>query len=210
MTDVFVESPAEPTRDRNQVIAAILLGLAATLTAFSAYLGSLEDGESLQGYTASTRTLSDANTFYAEANQVFALDQQLFLAHLTADLEGNDLLANYLIESVMRPELAAAVEWFYDTDEARTPFDDIEGNPWELAQQADAIHLEQLAAAQFEEGAAANEAGDRFQLATVLFALTLFFGGVATLFGRATITHVLLGLALVTVVFGAAVLVTAF
>jgi hypothetical protein len=209
VTDVFVEAPAEPARDRNQLIAAIILGVAATLTAISAYLGSLEDGESLQGYTASTRTLSDANTFYAEANQVFALDQQLFITYATAAQEGNEELAQYLFDTLMRPELAAGVEWWLDTEDAVTPFDDDPTNPWEVLQQEEAMRLEALATQQFDDGASANERGDRFQLATVLFALTLFFGGVATLFGRLVVTQVLLALAVLTVAFGTVVLVTA-
>jgi hypothetical protein len=209
VTDAFVETPAEPAGDRHQLVAAIILGLAATLTAFSAYQGSLEDGESLQGYTASTRTLNDANAFYAEANQVFALDQQLFVQFATAAQEGNAELAEYLL-TLMRPGLLDAVTWWEATDDAITPFDELAGNPYEVPQQEEAIALEQQAAAEFEEGADANERGDQFGLSTVLFALTLFFGGIATLFGRPAITVGLLAVAMVTLVVGVVALVAAY
>jgi hypothetical protein len=209
VTDVFVETPAEPARDPYQLVAAIVLGVAATLTAFSAYQGSLKDGESLQGYTASTRTLNDANSFYAEANQVYALDQQLFIEFATASQEGNEELAEYLL-TLMRPELVAGLDWWIETDESETPFDDLVGNPYEVAQQDEAVRLEALASTQFEEGASANEDGDRFGLATVLFALTLFFGGVATLFGRVAITQALLVVSVLTLSAGLVMLATAF
>jgi hypothetical protein len=207
VTDVFVEKPAEPTNDRYQLVAAIILGLAATLTAFSAYQASLEDGEALQGYTSSTRSLNDANAYYSEATQVFALDQQLFVQYATA-AQTDPELAQYLT-TLMRPGLAEALEWWSDADDAVTPFDPIEGNPYAVEQQEVAVELEAEAAAQFEAGTAADDRGDQFGLATVLFALTLFFGGVATLFGRLAITIGLLVVATVTLGIGVVSLVQA-
>jgi len=208
MTDAFVETPAEPSGDRLQILAAIILGIAATLTAFSAYQAALSDGEALQGFTTSTRTLSDANAFYAEANQTFALDQQLFVSYATAAQEGNVALSDYLI-TLMRPELVAAVEWWAVTDAAVTPFDDLEGNPYTIEQIDTATGLEDQASAEFADGAAADEIGDRYELAGVLFALTLFFGGIATLFSKRSVTVGLLGVAILTLSLGAIRLVSA-
>lgn len=171
MTDAFTETPAEPATNRSQLIAAIVLGVAATLTAVAAYTGSLRDGESLEAYSNSTRALNDANAFYAEASQTYALDQQLFVSYATAAQEGNEDLADYLT-TLMRPELADAVEWWQETDEAVTPFDDIEGNPYVVEELATAEGLEEESTTLFGEGVVANELGDRFGLATVLFALT--------------------------------------
>ena len=204
MTDAFVEAPAEPAKDRFQLVAAILLGLAATLTAFSAYQASLKDGEALQGYTTSTRSLNDANAYYSEATQVFALDQQLFVEYATA-AQTDKSLAAYL-RTLMRPGLEEAMQWWETTEEAVTPFDPLEGNPYVIEQQGTAIELEQQAEAQFEAGSEADDIGDQFELATVLFAITLFFGGIATLFSRAPITAALLVIATLTIAVGAVVL----
>ena len=209
MADTFIETPAEPAADRNQLFAAIILGLAATLTALAAYNAALTDGDALQGYSNSTRTLSDANAFYAEANQTFALDQQLFVNYATAAQEGNTDLADYLT-TLMRPELTEAVEWWQDTDEAVTPFDELEGNPYTIEQQVTAEELETQATAEFEEGAEADDQGDKFELAAVLFALTLFFGGVATLFARRQVTVTLLLVSVVTLALGGVTLLGAF
>src|SRR5688572_3000305 len=208
VTDVFVEQPAEPASDRFQLLAAILLGLAATLTAFSAYQASLKDGEALQGYTSSTRSLNDANAFYSEATQVFALDQQLFVQFAVANQTDPEIGA--YLRTLMRPELQEAIQWWVDTDDAVTPFDGLKGNPYVVEQQATAVELEQLAEAQFEEGSEADDTGDQFELATVLFAITLFFGGIATLFSRTPITAALLVVAAVTLVGGAVVLAGAY
>lgn len=209
MTDVFVEAPSEPAGDRLQLVAAILLGLAATLTAIAAYNAALKDGDALQGYSNSTRTLSDANAFYAQGNQTFALDQQLFVSYASAAQRDEADLAEYLT-TLMRPELAEAVEWWADADEAVTPFDeDVEGNPYTIADFEEAANLEDEAQAQFEEGSKADDEGDKFELATVLLALTLFFGGIATLFSKRTASVGLLVVAGVTLVAGGAQLATA-
>ncbi len=208
MTDAFVETPAEPAEDRNQLLAALILGAAAILTAFAAYNAALLDGEALQGYTQSTRILSDANAFYAQGNQTSAIDQQIFVAYATANQEGNAELADYLT-TLMRPEMIEAVEWWEATEEAVTPFDDDEANPYTLSDIDEAEALEEEAEVKFEEGAEADDKGDKFELATVAFALTLFFGGVATLFRRRPVTIGLLGVGAVTLLSGLAVLATA-
>jgi hypothetical protein len=208
MADTFTETPAEPAEDQRQLVAAIILGIAATLTALAAYNSALADGNALQGYSSSTRTLSDANAFYAEANQTYALDQQLFVSYATAAQEGNTDLAEYL-KTLMRPELADAVDWWLESDEAVTPFDEIEGNPYTVEQIETAQQLEEEASKQYEEGSSEDDKGDKFELATVLFALTLFSAGVATLFRKTQITYGLLGVASVALVIGAATLVSA-
>lgn len=209
MADTFVEMPAEPASNRLQLLAAVLLGIAATLTALSAYKAALLDGDALQGYSQSSRSLSDANAFYAQSNQTFALDNQLFVQYATASQEGNTQLGEYLT-TLMRPELVAAVEWWIETDDAVTPFDALEGNPYELADADTARALEAQAQDEFEDGADADEQGDLFELATVLLALTLFFGGIATLFSRRSASLLLLSVGGVTLVAGTIQLIVGF
>lgn len=208
MADTFIDTPAERAEDRNQLIAALILGAAAILTAFSAYNAALLDGEALQGYTESTRSLNDANAFYAQGNQTSASDQAIFVEYATATQQGNAELADYL-KTLMRPELLEAVDWWESTDEAVTPFDELEGNPYIVEDYASAAELEETAGTQFDDGSAADEKGDKFELASVAFALTLFFGGVATLFGRRAVTLALLAGGAATLVAGIAVLLTA-
>lgn len=63
---------------------------------------------------------------------------------------------------------------------------------------------------QFAEGADADDQGDVFELAAVFFALTLFFGGVATLFGKRAVTTGLLMVSVLTLALGSINLVRAF
>lgn len=209
MSDTFIDTPAESDGSRLSLIAAIVLGIAATLTAISAYAASLQDGEALQGYTRSTSALNDANYFYSSGTQVLAVDQALFVDYASAAQEGNTDLADYLT-TLMRPELLDAVTWWQDDAEATTPFDDVEANPYVITEfdDADALSVESEQA--FDEGSAADDKGDKFELATVLLALTLFFGGIASLFRRRSVSVGLLGVSGVALVSGAAQLMVAF
>jgi hypothetical protein len=202
MTDTFVESPAETADNFLQLLAAILLGLAATFTAVSAYEAALMDGEALQGYTNSTRTLNDANAFYGQGNQTTAMDQQLFLAYATAEHEGDNELAKYLT-TLMRPELKQAITWWKKSGTKAPPLDPaVQENPYRVDDFDEAYDLEQEAGALYKKAVAADNTGDKFELSTVLFALTLFFGGISTVFRRVSISHALLGISGVTLVLG--------
>ena len=209
MTDTFIESPADAADSWQQVIAAILLGLAATFTAISAYQASLLDGEALKGYTASTRTLSDANAFYGQGNQTTAMDQQLFISYATARHEGNDSLADHLL-TLMRPELREGIAWWESNEDAVTALDDTDTNPHRVEDYSEAYELEKEAGEAFEIAVKADNQGDKFELSTVLFALTLFFGGISTVFQKQAVSRALLGISALTLVAGLAQLFVAF
>ena len=194
--------------DRNQLIAAVILGLAATLTAVAAYSAALADGEALEGYTNSTRTLNDANAFFAQGQHIHGVDQSQFLEYADAVYADDAARADYLT-TLMRPELKDAVEWWQETDEAVTPFDELEGNPYAIEDFGVAHELEDEAAVQFDQGVDADEQGDVFELAVVFFALALFFGGIATVFDRQVVVTALFGIAAGVLVFGSVIYVLA-
>ena len=83
------DSPASQASEQDEprswlsIVAAVLLGVAATLTAFSAYQSGLRDGEVLDGYNTSSTALNDANYYYNQVNQTFAADQELFVQFAT-------------------------------------------------------------------------------------------------------------------------------
>lgn len=212
MTDAFVDVPEEKADGWQTIVAAVLLGIAATLTALSAYQAALTDGDALQGYTNSNRNLSDSNFFYQQGNQTLAADQQLFTQYATAaNTEGSEEIAAYL-QTLMRPELQDALSWWSEQpdDGANTPFEDVEGNPYVVDDFAEGERLAGEATKAYDDGSKADDQGDQFELATVLFALTLFFGGIATLFHRRSLTHVLLGIGTLTLIGGVVQVSVAF
>ncbi len=208
MTDAVVDTPASSKTDRTQILAAILLGVAATLTAFASYNAALADGDSLQGFTTSTRSLNDANAFYAQGNVTAASDQALFVEYANANFAGETDRAEYLT-TLMRPELVDAVAWWNANDAAVTPFDADDANPYTIEDFVVAEELETQAQQQFDAAAADDKRGDIFELAAVFFALTLFFGGIATMFGARRVVTSLLGLSVLTLAVGVINLVRA-
>jgi hypothetical protein len=204
------EAPAEETKDWTELISAIVLGIAGLLTAFAAYRGALTDGEALSGYTTSTRSLNDANAFYSQANQTFSQDQQLFTEFAVASTEGNEDLATFLRTSLMRPELQEAVDWWESTDEALTPFDEIDGNPYTIEDGDTAQELEEDSSTQFAAGAEADDAGDKFELSNVVFAITLFAAGIANVFSERRLRYSMVAGSAVLLVLGIVLLANAY
>lgn len=208
MAETFTETPAERTTDALQIVAAILLGIAATLTAVAAFNAALKDGEALQSYTESTRQLSDANFFWSAGRGVEDGDLALFVEFAAASQEDEDL-AGYFYD-LMRPEMQEAVDWWAENEDAIDPFDTEAGSPYYVEEYDEAAALEEQAQATFEDGASKDDNGDQFELAAVFFALTLFFGGIATLFANRRVTVALLSAAGVTIVIGFITLARAF
>lgn len=205
MTETSLTTSDQPGTDRRQLVAAIILGLGAVLTSLASYSASITGGEAENLRTDAGRTLADSNFFYSQANQVVSGDQALFVAYATAAQERNKQLAAYLT-TLMRQPLQDAVGWWIRTDEANTPFDTIDGNPYAVAEMSEARALEEKAERQVDESQAKDDKEQQFDLATVLLALTLFFAGIATLFKRRLVARSLLGVSVLTMLGGGAIL----
>ncbi len=180
-TDPGAGERAERREGRFEVLIAALLGLAAALTAFAGYHASLLDGETLKSFQEANRTVSDANTFYTQGNQTSTEDHTLFAEYAKANFAKQDELSDYL-ETLMRPELVAAIRWWEDpANEAtagETPFGD-ENPKYEVSDFADAEELTEKTDALFAKAADADDRGDKFTLVTVILALSLFLLGIA-------------------------------
>ena len=203
VTDAFIDTPEappesdDPRESRLTIIAAILLGIAATFTAFSAYQAALSDGDALKGYTESNSQLSDGNYFYSRGDAKTAQDYQQWTSYNVSYQELLDGIGSEAVKDqlyfAMDENLQAAVDWWVETEEALTPFDDLEGNPYVIDDFAAGEDLVAQSKVSFAAGKAADDKGDEFELASVLLALCLFFSGIATLFRRRGVVLALLG-----------------
>lgn len=204
MADTSSTDTDVPESDRNQLIAAIILGLAATLTAIASWQGGVVSGDADVARADGAKALADANFFYGQVSQISAGDQALFVAYAGAAQEGNQDLADYY-QTLMRPAMSEAIDWWQVTDEAGTPFDEIEGSPYVIEESDSAEQLQAESDGKGQDAEDADAKGDKYDLSTVLLALTLFFAGVATLFNRRSVEVGLLAVGGVTLVLGAAV-----
>lgn len=191
---------AEAPQDRRAYILdiaiAILLGIAACATAWAAYQSSLFGGDELEAFNAATVKTSEAalasdqaSQAWTEGDQTYVQDQALFFEYVKAAQSENLDLALYLRESLMSPDLVAALEWWETTgDDVTTPF--VDENPnYANAAWDNAAALDADAQALLDEAAAANaeanekgDTGDKYDFATVLLAASLFMLGIAGVF----------------------------
>ncbi|MEX1210488.1 MAG: DUF4337 family protein [Candidatus Nanopelagicales bacterium] len=195
------------------IIAAILLGLAAVFTAWSAFRASLTGDLVLKNYSEQQATIALATDTYGRADQQETLEISLFLEYVVAASAGNVTASDYL-ETVMTEELFAAVSWWLeepDETSPPTPFDVVDPYFADLPSQVLVVEGDALIEEADALRAAAEEAdavSDRFDLANVFFAVVLFIAGLTTIVQRRSIQLAFLGLSVVGLIAGAAVMVT--
>lgn len=202
------ESPKDAAKRRYELMAAILLGLAALATAWAAYQGGKAGGDELAAFTESNQALADANFFFSQGNSTLATDNQLFLAFVEAANGGNPELAEFIRATVINENLGAAMDWWAATEEALTPFDDLEGNPYQYVDYEEGAALQATAEEKLAEAQTVGQRGDAYDLASVLLAVSLFFGGISIIFDRPSTINVLLAVSAVTLVLGLARMLT--
>ena len=195
-------------RGRFDILIATLLGIAAVATAFAAYQAELHDGDSLKAFNEGNRTVSDANQWYLQGNQIQAQDQALFIEYAKALRSDDTELAAYFEQELMRPELVKAIAWWKKDEKAQTPF--VERNPdyviEEFAQgEADTKKTNRLFATAKDE----DEKGDRYTLITVILAAALFLYGIAAVAKQVRVRNFATAIGLGIFVLAAALLITA-
>lgn len=171
------KSPESTARTpRFEILIAVMLGVAALLTAGAAYLADRDDGLQLKYLEQASRTLSDANDHFAQGDREKALDQGIFIEYSLAVHRGDDELAAYLVS--FSPGLKDAIAIWADTN-LDTPFSG-ENPPYYPAGYAEGEELQTRSEQEFAKGDFHDKRGDRFVVATVLFAIALALLGVAS------------------------------
>jgi uncharacterized protein HemX len=160
-----------------EVLIAVVLGVAAVMTAFAAYQANLANGATLAAFQEGSAIYDDANQQYLEGNQQVANDVNIFTQYAIAKERGEDDVAAYIKDGLMDDPLPAATEEWEEAD-GEIP-SAIEADAYEVAAYDEAEKLVEQGDAQFAEAKTKGEEGDNFTLATVILAVALFFGGVA-------------------------------
>lgn len=195
------------------ILAAVLLGVAAVLTAWSAYRESLTSDLVLKSYSEQQATIALANDTYSRADQQESLEISLFLEWAIAVSAGNVEASGYL-EQVMSSELYAALEWWQVEPEDTsppTPFDQANPNFASLPSQvlvAEGDALLEEADTLRAAAEAADASSDRYDLANVFFAVVLFIAGLTTIVQRQSIQLGFIALSILGLVAGIVVLIT--
>ena len=197
-------------RDRRvELIAAIMLSIATVVTAWAAYQATRWSGDQSESYTEASATRTESVRSSTLANRQVLIDVDTFLNWMDAEQSGDHGLADD-IHARMREEFLPAFDaWIASAPDNVIP----PGTPfalpeYRLAAEEQAKRLEARAAATFADGTEANETGDDFVLAAVLFASVLFFSGLAGTLDSLKPQVLLLSLAGLMLVGGAIIVVT--
>ena len=174
-------NPAESEK-KPETLLAVLFGIAAIATAFSSYQASQLSGDVISGYNEGIRKANEVSQLNSEGTQILSGDKALFLEYMktTQGSTKDPNMTAYIKGQLMRPELEAGVDWWSNTKgSGLDPF--VERNPkYEVAQFAEADALNEEVEEHFSTAAELDEEGAKFDLITVLLAVTLFFLGLST------------------------------
>jgi hypothetical protein len=162
------------------VIIACLLGLAAVVAAFAAYQAALKDGDTLAAFQEGNRIADTANQRFSQAAANRNEDQIVttFIIKETLDRPNADTneLGNLLVEEIGSEPLKRANAECDANDCNMSPID----SPYyRLPAQAEGERLTAKADKLFASAHADDKTGDRYELVTVIVALSLFLYGVA-------------------------------
>lgn len=194
------------------LLSAIILGIAAVLTAWSSYRESLTSDGVLKNYSEQQVLVSAANDEFAKADQQASTEKQFYVSYAIAVSEDNQGAQDGLLLT-MSTELQNALQWWADQPDTGpdTPF--VVENPHYatlpsqvLKAKGDALMAQ--AAERRAEAEVADAVSDRFGLANVFFAVVLFLAGIATLLSRKFIQVGVLALSVVMLGMGLYVLTT--
>ena len=190
--------------NRIQILTAILLGVAAILTAWFSLEAANVSDEVQKNYSTGIRTADEATTLYALADSTATSDKILFLEFAKAKVTGDTDLADYIRVSLMSPDLVKAIGWWEkQPDEAgyNSPF--VSENPklsTKLIDSADQVNAS--AQKSFIKAEKSDRTADNFDQMAVVMAISLFFLGIAGLASNRRMTIIMLS-------FGSIILVLA-
>jgi len=173
---------AEDVRQtRVELLATLLLALAAVATAWSTYQGARWRGEQAAETGKATAARIESSEAATRAGQLTQIDIGTFTQWVDATVAGNTELAGFYeqrFRDEFRPAFDAwlASEPLTDPDAPLTPFALRE---YRLADAERATRLNRQAGDRSDAASSANREADHYMLAVVLFATALFFAGIS-------------------------------
>lgn len=209
------EDPWERRQRRLDAITAVLLAVAAVATAWATFQASQWSDAQNDAVAAASAARTESIRYQSAAQQTEQIDTAVWLQWLDA-ASSKDTRRAVFLRDRFRPTLAAAhAEWVKKAvvTPAGTITDVPPGTPftepeYRIPAQAKADGLGAEAEQDLADAQNASSNNTKFVTDALVLALVLFFAGIATKFRNPRLQVLLVGLAIVFAVFGAARLVT--
>ncbi len=165
-----------------ELLATILLAIAAVATAWSSYQSSRWSGVQAIDFSRANAARVESTRASDEAGQETEVDVLTFSDWVNAYAAGDRRLADFYFAR-FRHEFKPAVEAWVATHPLKNP-----GAPstpfampqYKLAKKAESTRLLAEAEEATAEARQSNQRSDNYVLAVVLFAASLFFAGIST------------------------------
>jgi hypothetical protein len=207
-------------RRRVELAGAVIIGIAAVLTAIAVYQGSGVDGTVQEKSTAAIGLTLHANDKYNEADAERAKERDWIFSWLT-QIANAQPAADTLLAAMPVEVAALAGEWLEaNEDQLSNPESELVDDPFsevypsyanltstDLYEEGNEID-EQATCALFESEVAGARS-DSYGLATVFLAVALVVGGIAALLRGRAAQLIVLSTAIVSLLIGAGVLALA-
>jgi hypothetical protein len=189
---------ASPSRSdrRLELAATVLLTVAAVATAWAAYQSARWHGQQAESQSASIAARVESTRAANVANRQAQIDVALFTQWVDAYARDETELASFYRKR-FRAEFEPAFEAWVATkprENRDAPLSPFAMPQYKLAASAQADRLEAQAAAASQRVGTFIQRADNYSLAVVLFASSLFFGGISTRLRSPTPRMVVLGL----------------
>jgi hypothetical protein len=187
MADFGMTEPPHATGGRLwrlELIATLLLGLSAVGAGWTAYQAARWSSDQTFTLDRANRVRRQATLLQNKANLLRVVDVGMFIGYAQAVSQGNNLLANFLLER-FRPPMKAAVRAWIATKPLKNP--DAPPSPfvmkeYRLQEEVDVHRLEEEAEQALGEARRENRTADNYILVTVPFAIVSLFSGLSTKF----------------------------
>jgi crotonobetainyl-CoA:carnitine CoA-transferase CaiB-like acyl-CoA transferase len=194
------------TAFRFEIISAALLALATIASAWSVYQATRWSGVQAFRYSEADAARVQASETADFADTLITIDVVSFAQYVEALGQGNPDLATFFLQR-SREELRIAINAWLATKPLENPEAPLNpfGMPeYHLAAADEAAGQRQLAQGKTEEAKDATHHADNYILLTVLFASSLFFGGLASIFDTRLVKlfSLIMGIALLIITAG--------
>jgi len=188
-----------------EIVAVLLLGIATVGTAWCGYQSSQWNGEQTDLARAASDERVEASRLFGLATQRIAYDAGIVAQYAEAVQTGNDNLAQFYRQTLVRPAFLPMLDqWQAQVTAGNTPTSLFEDPGYLETQFSDYQKAVDQAEALTTASQQANATAETYVITTILLAVALFFAGVTSSFRYQPARAFLILLALGTVAVAAA------
>ena len=173
-----------------EVFSAFMLALATLASAYSLWQSAQWGSQQSVLFAEASADRLESSKALSTANAQLSYDASIWVQLELAYWGGHREVLSRIRENMIRDEFQVAVDAWIAMDplnNRNAPATPLQMEQYTVAAREEALRLEASATAKFEEGKEVNRISDRYVLALVLFALVLFFAGIATKFNALSV-----------------------